>query len=40
MKDLRKTNQKTHFRLRFEPSGLPLLNKIIIPDVLERDSSF
>jgi hypothetical protein len=26
--------------LRFEPSGLPLQNKIIISDVLEREASF
>jgi len=29
-----------HFRLRFEPSGLLLLNKIIILDVLEREAPF
>jgi hypothetical protein len=27
-------------KLRVEPSGLPPLNKIIIPDVLEREASF
>jgi hypothetical protein len=28
------------FRLHFDPSSLPLLNKIIILDVLEREASF
>jgi hypothetical protein len=39
VKVMEHTNQKTHFKLRFEPSGLPPLNKIIIPDVLEREAS-
>jgi hypothetical protein len=28
------------FYIAFEPSGLPPLHKMIIPDVLEREASF